>query len=71
MSMNKNKEYAKQDWMEMIKKSGAWGELTLEEQKDFGNLIAYVAHPSGTYAQRWNSLNWIWLGFIEGRKARK
>ena len=67
--MNKNKENAQTDWTDMIVKSWTWEKLTREERKKFGDELSKETTKkiiSGTYEQRWETLNTLYSMFLEG-----
>ena len=67
--MNKNKENAQTDWTDMIVKSWTWEKLTREERKKFGDELNKETTKkiiSGTYEQRWETLNTLYSMFLEG-----
>lgn len=67
--MNKNKENAQADWMNMIIKSWTWAKLTNEEKNKFGDeLNKEVTQKiiSGTYKQRVAILSALYSMFLEG-----
>ena len=67
--MNKNKENAQADWTDMIVKSWTWEKLTREERKKFGDELNKETTKkiiSGTYEQRWETLNTLYSMFLEG-----
>ena len=67
--MNKNKENAQTDWTDMIVKSWTWEKLTREERNKFGDELNKETTKkiiSGTYEQRWETLNTLYSMFLEG-----
>ena len=67
--MNKNKENAQADWIDMIIKSWTWAKLTREEKNKFGDeLNKEVTQKiiSGTYKQRVAILSALYSMFLEG-----
>ena len=67
--MNKNKENAQADWTDMIIKSWTWAKLTREERNKFGDELNKETTKkiiSGTYEQRWGTLNTLYSMFLEG-----
>ena len=59
-NMNKNKENAQADWIDMIVKSWTWAKLTNDERNKFGDELSKETTKkiiSGTYRQRWEILN--------------
>ena len=67
--MNKNKENAQADWTDMIVKSWTWEKLTNDERNKFGDELNKETTKkiiSGTYEQRWETLNTLYSMFLEG-----
>lgn len=67
--MNKNKENARLDYMEMIEKSWTWARLTEDERKRFVNVVDNSEHLGaifGTYRQRWEILCALYHSFLKG-----
>ena len=67
--MNKNKENAQADWTDMIVKSWTWSKLTDDEKNEFGgglNKETTQKIVSGTYRQRWETLNALYSMFLKG-----
>ena len=67
--MNKNKENAQTDWTDMIAKSWTWAKLTNDERNKFGDELNKETTKkiiSGTYEQRWKTLNTLYSMFLEG-----
>lgn len=67
--MEKVKENALNDFMNMIRQSWTWARLTDEER---GKFIDYThgcrgsAVIRGTYKQRWDAMNALYGMFLEG-----
>ena len=65
----KDKNLAKQEYLEMIQKSWTWGKLDQVERKKFLDLIE---HPCASaiikvsYEQRWDACEAIYHTFLEG-----
>ena len=67
--MNKNKENAQTDWIDMIVKSWTWAKLTNDERNKFWDELSKETTKkiiSGTYRQRWEILNALYSMFLEG-----
>jgi hypothetical protein len=67
--MIKNKENAQADWTDMIIKSWTWRKLTDDEKNRFGDELNDESTQktiSGTYKQRWESLNALYSMFLKG-----
>lgn len=67
--MNKNKENAQADWTNMIVKSWTQAKLTNDERNKFGDELNKEITKkviSGTYRQRLEILNALYLMFLEG-----
>ena len=65
----KSKENAQVDWTDMIVKSWTWAKLTREERNKFGDELNKETTKkiiSGTYEQRWETLNTLYSMFLEG-----
>lgn len=64
--MNKTKESALSDWMEMIRHSWTWERLTEEERKRFCSLLSHPGcfHLRGSYMQRWDYLQDVYFAFL-------
>ena len=67
IKMNKDKENALKDYLEMIKKSWTWARLTEKETKKFEELLSLERFKlSGSYKQRWSILQNYYAMFLEG-----
>ena len=67
--MNKNKESAQADWTDTVVKSWTWAKLTDDEKNEFGEALNKEATQkivSGTYRQRWETLNALYSMFLKG-----
>lgn len=69
--IKKDKELARNEWFEMIKKSWTWNKLTAEEKDKFMELImnieSRIDNPiKGDYHNRWNVLQVVYEGFLDG-----
>ena len=65
----KEKELAKQEWFEMIKKSWTWAKLTENEKEKFSKLLdhpctSYVIR--GDYKNRWEACDALYHTFLVG-----
>lgn len=66
---NKNKEQVFDDYIEMIKKSWTFGKMTDEEKANCIELFENINKRediTGTYIQRWKSLNAVYSGYLCG-----
>lgn len=65
----KNKELAKQEYLEMIAKSWTWAKLTKQEQDKFLELLEHPCSKvviKGNYEQRWEACGALYHTFLEG-----
>ena len=65
----KNKELAKQEWLEMIEKSWTWARLTEKEREHFKGLLEHPCSSvviKGNYEQRWEACEALYHTFLEG-----
>lgn len=67
--MEKIKENATREFMEMIEKSWTWDRLTEKERKAFSATIDNIEHDRnasfrGTFDQRWFQLNNVYSAFL-------
>lgn len=64
--MNKDKESALKDYLEMIKRSWTWDRLTEKERKRFEGWIQKGKWLKGSYKQRWDTLENYYTMFLLG-----
>ena len=74
--MEKIKENAPQDFLEMIKKSWTWERLNQKERKQFMDAFDTIVYSwgnskydkaiKGTYKDRWHILNAMYHMFLAG-----
>lgn len=65
--MNKDKENALKDFLEMIKKSWTWARLTEKERKTFEEWLHKARYElKGSYKQRWDILQNYYMMFLLG-----
>lgn len=65
--MNKDKENALKDYLEMIKKSWTWARLTEKERKTFEEWLHKARYElKGSYKQRWEILGNYYTMFLLG-----
>lgn len=66
--MEKQKEFAIPDYMDMIKKSWTWAKLTEDEKSAFREVVSKASMYTikGTYMQRWETLCWLYDAFLSG-----
>ena len=65
----KEKNLAKQEYLEMIQKSWTWGKLDQVERKKFLDLIDHpcaTAIIKGSYEQRWEACEAMYHAFLSG-----
>jgi hypothetical protein len=64
----KDKNLAKQDWLEMIKKSWTWARLTEKEKEKFSELLEHPCSAvviRGNYEQRWEACEALYHTFLD------
>lgn len=65
--MNKDKESALKDYLEMIKKSWTWDKLTEKERKNFEECLYKARYElKGSYKKRWDILGNYYTMFLLG-----
>ena len=70
--MEKNKDIAYQDWINMIQQSWTWERLTEDERTKFLEQLdnrcvrAYRSILKGTYSQRYDILNAMYSFYLDG-----
>ena len=67
--MNKNKEDAVFDFVNMISKSWTWSKLSTREQERFGEILEHPCTSvviKGNYKQRWEACEALYHTFLEG-----
>jgi hypothetical protein len=65
----KDKNLAKQDYLEMIKKSWTWAKLTEQEREKFSELLEHPCSAvviRGNYDQRWEACEALYHTYLEG-----
>ena len=65
----KDKNLAKQDYLEMIKKSWTWAKLTEKEREKFLELLEHPCSAvviRGNYEQRYDACEALYHTFLEG-----
>lgn len=65
----KDKNLAKQEWLEMIQKSWTWEKLTEEERNKFLELLEHPCSSvviRGNYDERWEACEALYHTFLEG-----
>lgn len=66
--MNKNKENAVNDYIEMVRRSWTFGKMTDDEKSRCIDVLTDVTvfNIQGTYIQRWNALHAVYNAFLVG-----
>ena len=65
----KDKNLAKQDYLEMIKQSWTWAKLTEKEKEQFKGLLEHPCSSvviRGNYEQRWEACEALYHTYLEG-----
>ena len=65
----KDKNLAKQEWLEMISKSWTWARLTEKEKEQFKSLLEHPCSAvviRGNYEQRYEACEALYHTFLEG-----
>ena len=65
----KDKELAKQEYLEMIKQSWTWAKLTEKEREKFSELLEHPCSAvviKGNCNQRWNACEALYHTYLEG-----
>lgn len=65
----KDKNLAKQEYLEMIKQSWTWAKLTEKERKKFSELLEHPCSAvviKGNYDQRWEACEALYHTYLEG-----
>lgn len=65
----KDKNLAKQEYLEMIKQSWTWAKLTEKEREKFSELLEHPCSAvviRGNYEQRWEACEAIYHTYLEG-----
>ena len=65
----KDKELAKQEYLEMIKQSWTWAKLTEKEREKFSELLEHPCSAvviKGNYDQRWEACEALYHTYLEG-----
>jgi hypothetical protein len=65
----KDKELAKQEYLEMIKQSWTWAKLTDKEKNKFAEILEHPCSAvviKGTYDDRWEACEALYHTFLEG-----
>lgn len=65
----KDKNLAKQEYLEMIKKSWTWAKLTEKEREKFSELLEHPCSAvviRGNYNQRWEACEALYHTYLEG-----
>ncbi len=65
----KDKELAKQEYLEMIKQSWTWAKLTDKEKNKFVEILEYpssVVVIKGDYKQRWRACGALYHTYLTG-----
>ena len=65
----KDKNLAKQEYLEMIKKSWTWAKLTEKEREKFSELLEHPCSAiviRGNYDQRWEACEALYHTYLEG-----
>lgn len=67
--MNKNKEEAVFDFVNMISKSWTWDKMSTREQERFGEILEHPCSSvviKGNYKQRWEACEALYHTYLEG-----
>lgn len=66
--MNKTKENALTDYIEMVRRSWTYGKMTDDEKNRCINVLTDVRalNIQGTYNQRWNALQAVYNAYLVG-----
>ena len=65
----KDKNLAKQEYLEMIKQSWTWAKLTEQEKEKFSELLEHPCSAvviRGNYDQRWEACEALYHTYLEG-----
>ena len=65
----KDKNLAKQEYLEMIKQSWTWAKLTEQEREKFSELLEHPCSAvviKGNYDQRWEACEALYHTYLEG-----
>ena len=69
MIETRNKDNAKNEWLDMVAKSWTWALLNQYEKQLFLDRVEqfdYNGEISGTYNQRWGILNALYTVYLDG-----